>query len=443
MEERKITDFTGKKIYISGISGTGMGPLALFAKDAGFKVVGSDLKRGPIADELDKAKIKYEIGEQDGEFLKKQGKIDWFIYTSALPEDHKELKYAKEKGFKVSKRDEFIAYLTKELDLDMVAVAGTHGKTTTTSMIIWLAEQFGAPASYMVGTTLGFAKSGKYKKNSYFFIYEADEYDENFLAYHPWISAITTVSYDHPDTYPTRQDYYDAFEQFERQSEISVFSRRKEIKCDEYDLSRDTQVMIMMDGDEKRIRLAGKARRRDASMADYIIEKMMQASGIPMGTYTREIIKKLNKFPGVGRRFERISDGIYSDYAHHPEEIKATIETAKEEAKLRKKKGVVAIYEPHQNTRQHKVFHEYRGAFLGVEKLFWLPTYLTREDPDLEVITPKEFVDSLSNSKVGEVAEMNDSLASKIREYRDKGYLILLMTAGPADEWLREIVSKF
>ncbi len=175
-------------IFISGISGTGMGPLALMAKDAGLNVFGSDLNEGAITEELREKKINFKVGEQDGEYLKSlidgEG-VDWFVYTSALPKDHPELAMAEKYGIKTSKRDEFIAFLIERLDLKMVAVAGTHGKTTTTSMIVWLCQKLKIPISYLVGTNLGFAKSGKYQKETKFFVYEADEYDRNFLHFHP------------------------------------------------------------------------------------------------------------------------------------------------------------------------------------------------------------------------------------------------------------------
>ena len=129
------------RIYISGISGTGMGPLALFAHDAGYEVCGSDLSKGAIYDELVKAGIEVFIGEQNGDYLRtklEQG-VDWFVYTSALPKDHAELVMAREAGIKCTKRDDLTEFLVEELGLKMIAVAGTHGKTTTTSMIIWAA----------------------------------------------------------------------------------------------------------------------------------------------------------------------------------------------------------------------------------------------------------------------------------------------------------------
>lgn len=402
-------------IYISGISGTGMGPLALMAKQAGHTVFGSDRSAGPIVPELEKENIEFEIGNQDGSFLEKHD-VDWFVYTSALPEDHPELKMAREKGLKCTKRDEFIEFLVNELNLKMVAVAGTHGKTTTTSMIIWACKNLKIPAAYLVGTTLGFAESGKYEKGDKFFIYEADEYDRNFLKFHPWLSCITFVSYDHPDIYKTEEEYKEAFAQFESQS-------GKIIRGGETDQS---------------LTLAGQARREDATTAFKAIKEMVNEAEILKTD--EQILNCLNKFPGVGRRFEKIAEGVYSDYAHHPEEIEATIEIAVEESKRLGKKGVVAIYEPHQNTRQHEVKDGYKKVFNKAEKVFWLPTYLTREDTSLAVLTPEDFIKDLSDPGIAEAAEMNDDLALRLKNLAKDGYLILLMTAGPADSWLRKIM---
>ena len=440
-------------IYISGISGTGLGPLALMSKEAGLGVCGSDAQEGAVTGELVAADIEMEIGQQDGSFLQKQydaGKVDWFVYTSALPEDHPELVLAKKLGLRMSKRDELIAYLVEKLGLLMVAVAGTHGKTTTTSMIVYAALALGLPISYLVGTTLSFAESGKYDSDSRFLIYEADEYDRNFLRFFPWLAVITTVSYDHPDIYKTKLEYLQAFAKFEGQSEQVI--RGREIEAE----AVDDNASDTLDFSDK-FSLAGKARRYDANLAMQAIFEMVEEAdmaragkslldnganyeGRPIDEAL--VVEILNSFPGVGRRFERLTDGVYSDYGHHPEEISATIEMAKEEADRLGKNGVVAVYEPHQNTRQHEVFADYKPVFLGVDKLFWLPTYLVREDPELKILKPGDFIESLDNSEIGEPAEMGPALAKKLRELRDNGYLILLMTAGPADEWLRKEVSN-
>ena len=430
------------KVYISGISGTGMGPLALMAEAAGLEICGSDLARGAVYDELTKAGIEVAVGEQDGEFLESKLRegIDWFVYTSALPEDHTELVMAKEAGIKCTKRDDFTAFLVEKLGLKMIAVAGTHGKTTTTAMIVWAALKMNLKASYIVGTTLGFAPSGSYHKGDKYFIYEADEYDRNFLKYHPWLAVIPAVSYDHPDIYPTREDYIKAFQQFRGQSGFVIEYKNGKILEKQMMAKEDFESEAMYKSND--FSLAGEARRIDAALAANAVFFMQQNDyaerGIEVDYYTGALIETLNDFPVVGRRFERIADYVYTDYAHHPEEIVATLEIAKEEAELLGRKGVVVVYQPHQNTRQHEVKDGYRDAFVGAEKVFWLPTYLTRENPELSVIKPEEFIADLSNLDVAEAAELNDDLMQKLQFYLDNDYLLILMTAGPADEWWRE-----
>ncbi len=403
-----------------------MGPLALMAKKAGLEVCGSDLAEGAVSAELRKAEIEYDTeSKQDGSYLARwKGKIDWFVYTSALPKDHAELKMAEGMGIRLSKRDELIAFLIDKLGLKLVAVAGTHGKTTTTSMIIWAALQLKLPVSYLVGTTLPFAEAGNYSSQSEFLVYEADEYDRNFLHFSPWLAVVTTVSYDHPDIYPSVDDYQMAFEKFRSQSEEVLEGA---------DLAKFESKILR----ENQFKLAGEARRTDAKLAFEAVLRMAEEAGRIIDP--KELMEILNEFPGAGRRFERIANGVYSDYGHHPEEVAATVEITKEEAQIRGLKGVVMVYEPHQNTRQHQVRAGYRGAFKGLTKLYWLPTYLTREDESLAVITPAEFIQDLENPEIAEPAEVGPELAQKLQDWHDQGYLVILMTAGPADKWLRTI----
>ena len=396
-----------------------MGPLALMAKAAGFEVSGSDLSKGNVYDELINAGIDVHIGPQDGQFLQSkinQG-LDWFVYTSALPPDHAELRLAHAASLKCTKRDDFTAYLVEKLHLKMVAVAGTHGKTTTTAMLIWGAHQLHLPAAYIVGTTLPWAPAGSYHPGDQFFIYEADEYDRNFLKYHPWLAVIPAVGYDHADIYPTPKDYLAAFDQFRSQCEQVIDS---------------SQIVDIPPS----LQLAGSVRRLDTTLALMVLQKM--APDIP----SDKIIDILNQFPGAGRRFERLADGFYTDYAHHPDEIAATLDIAKDEAHLKGYKGISVIYQPHQNTRQHQVRHQYKNAFTGATKLYWLSTYLTREDPSHPVLTPAELIAELTNPGIATPAELDDALWANIQADRQAGNLILLLTAGPADTWLRQKVQN-
>lgn len=414
------------KVYISGISGTGMGPLALMARDAGFEVCGSDLSEGAVYPELQEVNIEVAIGKQDGKFLQKKIEegVDWFIYTSALPNDHPELKIAREAGIRCTKRDEFTEFLVESLGLKMIAVAGTHGKTTTAAMIVWVATHLGLPVAHVVGTTLGFSSSGAYNWKDEYFVYEADEYDRNFLRFHPWLTIVTCVTYDHPDTYKKPRDYRAAFLQLKAQSDIVL------------EVDEDSE------GATRELYLAGEARRQNARRAIGAIamiykDRVMRGYPFDMGDL-EACPALLSDFPGVGRRFEWLADGVYTDYAHHPEEIAATMDAVRDEMRFEGKKGAVVIYQPHQNVRQHKVKADYKDVFRGADKIYWLPTYLTREDPKLPVITPEEFISGLSNSEVAEPAELDDKLEKAIRDYLAKGYLVILMSAGPADAWLRE-----
>ncbi len=400
-------------VYFSGISGTGIGPLAELAQDAGFTVFGSDLKRGAISEELDARGIEVSYGEQDGIFLRKkfsESGVDWLVYTSALPQDHAELLAAKELGIRYTKRDEFLAELIQQKNLKMIAVAGTHGKTTTTAMIVWAMIKLDIPVSYLIGTTISWGNGGQYNPQSQFFVYEADEYDHNFLAYHPYLTAITCIDYDHPDVYPTVEEYRAAFDQFMSQSENVVIN---------------TTI-------NSSITLVGGLRRQDASIALEVIQKIA-----PDINY-QKVIDALNSFPGAGRRFEEITHGVYTDYAHHPNEIASTVKMAVELKERDQYAGLAVIYQPHQNTRQHEVKDRYKHAFVGADKIFWLPTYLTRENPNLTILTPEELSEKTETKAQTEIAELNDDLAAKIQQLHKDNWLVVLMTAGPADNWLRE-----
>jgi len=402
------------KVYFSGISGVGIGPLAELAQDAGMTVCGSDMSRGTISDELAARNIPIAYGPQDGSFLREQlDGLDWFVHTSALPKDHIEIQIAREAGVRVSKRDEFIVEFIKQHNQKLIAVAGTHGKTTTTSMLIWCCRELGVKANYLDGTTLPWGESAEYKYDDAYLIYEADEFDRNFLAYHPYLAVITCVDYDHADIYPTPENYREAFAQFESQSQ---------------DVVKNTTI-------DNRITLAGELRRLDASICLAAMKKLCDNS-------EEEIIDVLNRFPGAGRRFEEVVENVYSDYAHHPEEIVATIKMAKEVVERDGLKGIVAVYQPLQNMRQYEVRHQYGDTFQGVDKLFWVPTFLLREDPSLAIITPEELITEMNNPEIAEAADMDDALGEKLRELQKEGWLIILLAGGGADKWFRKVFNR-
>jgi len=413
-------------IYFSGLGGVGIGPLTQIARDAGHAVMGSDLAEGLVIDELRSEGVLLNIG-QDGSFLQAchlETPIDWFVYTAALPEDHPELVLARELGIRVGKRDEFLAYIIQEKDLKLIAVSGTHGKTTTTGMLVWTMQQLGIPISYSVGTTLPFGPSGKFDPKSEFFIYECDEYDRNFLHFTPFVSLLTSIDYDHPDTYPTEPEYTEAFQQFIGQSSHSILWRNDAAYID---LKADNTWIL---DDTATLPLAGEHNRRNGTLVLKALEYLSLAN-------EAEATVALGNFPGTDRRFERLADNLYSDYGHHPKEIAATLQLARELSD-----HIVLVYQPHQNRRQHRIKDLYSDQFELADEIFWLPTYLSREDPLEEILTPEQLSAGLTNRAHVHIANLDDDLWEVIEQARSHGKLVLCMGAGTIDHWLRGKLSQ-
>jgi UDP-N-acetylmuramate--alanine ligase len=419
----------GMRIYFSGIGGVGIGPLAEIAHDAGYEVLGSDQSASLTTRKLIDKGLDVHIGDQDGSHLRDEHEsnpIDYFVYTAALSADHPELATAHELGIKCLKRDGMIARIIDQKNLKMIACAGTHGKTSTTGLLVWVMKQLGLPVSYSVGTTISFGPSGAYDPDSEYFVYECDEYDRNFLHYTPALSLISSIDYDHPDTYPTRDSYVEAFRAFIEQSDYTyIWDKDAEVIDAE---SIDSDIMVI-DGSTAldHIKLPGLFARQNAFLVERAIRKLFP--DIPYS----DLIAAINSFPGTDRRLERLTDNLYSDYGHHPAEITATLSAASEMSDY-----IVLVYQPHQNVRQHQIRDEYTPEiFAQADEIYWLPTYQSRENPDLEILTPEELTSQLPADKV-HVADLNDELWSDINRHTQEGHLVLCMGAGSIDGWLRD-----
>lgn len=418
-------------IYFSGLGGVAIGPLAEIARDAGHTVSGSDLSSSLMTDKLRETGIEVAIGQDGSQIatLHEKTPIDWFVYTAALPDDHPELVYARDHGIRASKRDELLASIIQQKGLKLIAISGTHGKTTTTGLFVWVFKRLGLPVSYSVGTTLSYGESGAFDSGSHYFIYECDEYDRNMLHFEPAMSVITSLDHDHVDTYPTEDDYRRAFVQFVEQSSKS-YLWEKDLHYLQTDPRADLEAYDEH-MDLSHITLAGDHVRHNA----YLVERVM--TQIFPDIYHGQIVDAINSFPGTQRRMEKLADNLYSDYGHHPAEIAATLQLARELSE-----HVVLVYQPHQNTRQHDVRHEYKDSMTLAEKVYWLPTYLTREDESLEVLTPQQLIDSLSNRDTAAPAELDDDLWNAIQDHRNSGHLVLCMGAGTIDAWIRDRLKK-
>lgn len=414
------------RIYFSGIGGVGIGPLSRIALGAGYDVCGSDKSPSLITDELVAAGISVSF-DQSGAFLQAEHDktpFDWFVYTAALPEGHPELVLARKLGIKTSKRDELLAQIIADKNLKLIAIAGTHGKTTTTSMLVWVMQQLQIPVSYSVGSTLSFAPSGEFNENSQFFVYECDEFDQNFLHFSPEISVITSVDYDHPDTYPTEKSYLEAFHEFGEKS-------KKVIVWQENSTIFNPKNLITLSSVNHNINIPGKHNRKNATLIIEALKHMYTSAN------KSEIYRAINSFPGSGRRFEKLADNLYSDYGHHPIEIRATLQMARELSDQ-----VVLVYQPHQNVRQHEIVDQYSAdIFRDANEIYWLPTYLTRENPDLPILTPQQLTKNIDPEKL-HFAKLDDNMWQNITTAQKSGKLVLCMGAGTIDGWIREQLAK-
>ncbi len=416
-------------IYFSGLGGVGIGPLAEIARDAGETVMGSDIAEGLVTHELRQQGVHLTIG-QDGSFLQEcheKTPLDWFVYTAALPETHPELLLAKQLGIRTAKRDEFLAEFLKNHNLKLIAISGTHGKTTTTGMVVWALKQLNIPISYSVGSTLSFGPTGAYDPSSHFFVYECDEYDKNLLHFQPFVSLLTAIDYDHPDTYPTEDEYRETFRQYVKQSAHTI-AWDKDLTYIEQPLT-DT-IWSLQNDEVAKVDLVGAHNRRNATLVlkalEYLkIGSVSQNSAI------------LSTFPGTDRRFEKLADHLYSDYGHHPEEIAATLQLAREISDQ-----VVLVYQPHQNWRQQFVRDQYTNQFEQAETVYWLPTYETRENPEYALLTPEELSKNLTNKDAVIYAQLDQSLWNEIQKARQAGKLVLTMGAGTIDGWVRQQLAR-
>lgn len=419
-------------IYLSGIGGVGIGPLAEIATDAGYTVFGSDIQQSPMTEQLERLGVNVSIGQngENIEHVHEKTPIDWFVHSASIKDDNPELIFARNQGIRTSKRDELLSYIINKKRLKLIAIAGTHGKTTTTSLLVWCFMKLKIPISYSVGAALNFGPSGRFDSSSQYFVYECDEYDRNFLQFYPNISLIPSIGYDHSDTYKTEHVYKNAFLQFLNQSSFTLLWNTD---AKNLDMSNTLSSYEMLDKstDLSHITLSGNHTRQNAYLVQKILERL--SPEIPLAT----ILKAINSFPGSGRRFEKLANNLYSDYGHHPVEITATLQNAKELSN-----HIILVYQPHQNTRQHEIQHAYNDqVFTGADKIYWLPTYLSREDPSLQILSPSQLSKSITLPV--KIAEMDQRLWGDICEHRNKDHLVLVMGAGDIDNWARhQLASK-
>jgi UDP-N-acetylmuramate--alanine ligase len=442
-------------LYFSGIGGTGLSALAHLALDCGYIVSGSDNQESQNITDLQSRGCNITIGQSHAEItaLYEVNKIDELIITSALPADHPHILFANVDNIKVSKRHELINEILIKKNLKLIAIAGTHGKTTTTGLAVWVFKQLGIPISYLIGTNVSYGRSGEFALGSQYFIYECDEFDRNFLNFTPYISLIPSLDYDHPDTFPTEKDYVESFVQFFDQSENVLAWQNVEFGINRVlnltnmslkNMLKDKEIYFLDETAENNqqyfqnaewVKLPGVHLRKNATLIIVMLAMFFKEVD------QNKVFKALAEFPGTERRFEKVSENLYSDYAHHPTEIKATIQLAREILKEGQK--LVIVYQPHQNIRQHQkdIQSGYKDSFELADEVLWLPTYLSREYSDLAILTPKEILtlSGLKDASKFIISDFDMATVAIIKNHLAKGDMVMCMGAGSIDSWIRAI----
>ncbi len=440
-------ELSNMHIFISGILGAGLSSLAHFALDCGIQVTGSDSS-------IESDNLNFQSLQNRGVHILPQSDevdyifdIDWYIHSPAIMDSHPEILFCQHNNIKVTKQNEFLNHILLKKNLKMIAIAGTHGKTTTTGMLIWIFKQLNISVSYIVGTNLSFGESGKYTDGSEYFIYEADEYNKKFLELKPYYTITTNVDFDHPDSYNSAEEYYECFAEFIPKGVVNVVYaedllkiglRNTEGSYGEFRLSRSLPPFVE---EIEAVNLPGRHNRENAYLCICLCKSILQDVLSKKKSTIAELFDIVSLFPGTARRFEKLRNNLYTDYAHHPTEVKATIQMARERIRQsdNPQSKLVVVYQPHQNIRQHQndIQLGYRNCFADADLVYWLPTYLTREDSQLEVLSP-DFLASLARRPTVAVDELGDNLVRRIQKHLDQNDMVVLMGAGSIDKFVRD-----
>ena len=371
------------RIHFVGIGGVGMAPVARVALERGLPVSGSDIKRTPTVDELEHDGAIISIGQRpenlDG--------VDTVVVTTGLRADNVEVLVAKERGLRVIHRATALASLM--VGRTSVLVAGTHGKTTTTSMLAVALTELGLDPSYIIGGEIGATGVSGHAGKGEVFVAEADESDGTFTHYEPDIAVVTNVELDHPDYFESVDAVYEAFNAFvdkikpggtlvacvdDPGARLAIgHARAKGITILTYGVAENADIRItdvtLASGSSK-ARLAGDTELDLNMTGRHNVENAAAAVAVLSAFVERaSAAKALSHFTGARRRMELVGEvggvRVYDDYMHHPTEIAATLAAYRE---LAGSGRLIVAFQPQRYSRAQAFLREY-GAPLGAADL--------------------------------------------------------------------------
>ncbi|MBC8172463.1 MAG: UDP-N-acetylmuramate--L-alanine ligase [Chitinophagales bacterium] len=396
------------RIYFIGIGGIGMSALARYFKHLNKIVSGYDRTQTELTDQLQAEGISIHF-EDDVELADKNA--DFVIYTPAIPKDHKEYNFYLSNNYPLFKRSKMLGLLTE--NKFTIAVAGSHGKTTVSSMIAWILKHSGTDCSAFLGGISVNFNSNFVAGDNDIVVVEADEFDRSFLQLSPDITVITAVDSDHLEIYGTQQELEKTFTVFANnlksggtlvaKPSLSILKnvRAKVWKYALSDASADlfaTSYFITINGSD--VKLNNGISYHLTYPGIHNIENSVAAVSVCMQlTIPHEkITAALEEFKGIHRRFEimfRNNKTIFiDDYAHHPEEIRMFLSSVK---KIYPERKVTAIFQPHLFTRTRDLKEGFAESLDIADEVILLPIYPARELP-IENVTTKIIYDLVKNT---------------------------------------------
>lgn len=449
-----MIDFNNiKKAYFIGVGGIGMSAIARYFNSRGIEVFGYDRTLTQLTQQLENEGIKIHYEDDVSQI---PDEIDLVVYTPAVPRSHSELSYFFDNDFPVLKRAAVLGIISKAKKV--IGIAGTHGKTTTSTITTHLLNEGNvAISAFLGGIALNF-ESNFVEGDSDYVVAEADEFDRSFLHLYPNVAAIMSMDADHLDIYGNIEAMHDTFHQYVTQVQSGGFVFYK------YDLPLRPKVndgvkvqtfgvengdfqsknLRVEDGffvfdlqspieniDNLKFTLPGKHNIENATVAVAIAQSL--------GVSSTDIRKGLLNFKGIKRRFEfviRENDKVLiDDYAHHPTELNAAIDAART---LYPNKKITGVFQPHLFSRTKDFVDGFAEALSALDEIVLLDIYPARELP-IENVTSQIILDKIKNS--------NKKIVSKqdlLRIYPNKeSEIILVLGAGDVDKLVELLRDKW
>lgn len=450
-----------KHIHLIGIGGTGISSIARVLLERGYIVSGSDRTLSPLALSLKEAGVQVFEGHTAANI---QG-ADLVVRSSAIPDDNVEVAAALSAGIPVLKRSDFLGQMMEE-DTP-IAVAGSHGKTTTSDMLAWTLTALDLDPSYILGGVSTNLSSNAHAGRGDYFVIEADEYDHMFLGLNPSIILITNVDYDHPDCFPTPESYIEAFREFSRRLKpeglLVACADQPRSKSLLQVLSKDQRGVsygLTVSADYQALNLIANSRggtnfdvyTREAASPLTSVQlrvpgehNVLNALGVlavvhQLGLSLEEAKDALAQYKGAQRRFEIIGESagitVVSDYAHNPSKIKAALSAARQRFPERR---LIAIWQPHTYSRTRTLEADFITSLQNSDLVIVTDIYASREKP--EAYSSQQIVEKMTAVDARYIPGF-DQVVSFLNTTLKSGDVVLVLSAGDADQICTRVLDQ-